>query len=156
MIRAYADGDIMDIILGGILKNKHLESKFRSLCAGDVGTKEQQQILKYLMERYVNMRGTFFVKCIKNNNPKSLVDTLAERLYQARRLRTIAALRRALRGLQRRRRTAQSIKASKPTVPEAVSSTMRSNSSGTSSRRSVTPHACSVPRQRRKSAAVSR
>lgn len=79
MIRAYADGDIMDVILGGVLKNKHLESKFRSLCAGDVGTKEQQQILKYLMERYANMRGTFFVKCIKSNNPKSSVDTLAER-----------------------------------------------------------------------------
>ena len=31
------------------------------------------------MERYANMRGTFFVKCIKNNNPKSSVDTLAER-----------------------------------------------------------------------------
>ena len=79
MIRAYADGDIMDVILGGILKNKHLESKFRSLCADGVGTKEQQQILKYLMERYANMRGTFFVKSIKNNNPKSSVDTLAER-----------------------------------------------------------------------------
>ena len=79
MIRAYADGDIMDVILGSILKNKHLESKFRSLCADDVGTKEQQQILKYLMERYANMRGTFFVKCIKNNNPKISVDTMAER-----------------------------------------------------------------------------
>ena len=79
MMRAYADGDIMDIILGGIMKNKSLANKFCSLCGDDVDTKEQQQILKYLMERYANMRGTFFVKCIKNNNPKSSVDTLAER-----------------------------------------------------------------------------
>ena len=61
------------------MKNKHLESKFRSLCTDDVSTKNQQQIMKYLMERYANMRGTFFVKCIKNNNPKSSIDTLAER-----------------------------------------------------------------------------
>ena len=65
MIRAYADGDIMDVILGGILKDKHLESKFRSLCADDVGTKEQQHILKYRMERYVNMRGTFLLRASK-------------------------------------------------------------------------------------------
>ena len=58
-IRAYADGDIMDVILGRIMKNKHLESKFRSLCTDDVGTKDQQQIMKDLMERYANMRGTF-------------------------------------------------------------------------------------------------
>ena len=61
MIRAYADSVIMDVILGGILKDKHLENKFRSLCADDVGTKEQQQIMKYLMERYANMRGTFLL-----------------------------------------------------------------------------------------------
>lgn len=79
MIRAYADSEIMDVILVGIMKNKHLESKFRSLCVDDVGTKEQQQIMKYLMERYANVRGTFFIKCIKNNNPKSSVDTLAAR-----------------------------------------------------------------------------
>jgi hypothetical protein len=79
MMRAYADSDIMDIILGGIMKNKYLANKLCSLCGDDVGTKEQQQIMKYLMERYANMHGTFFVKCIKNNNPKSSVDTLAER-----------------------------------------------------------------------------
>ena len=50
-----------------------------TLCTDDVGTKDQQQIMKYLMERYANMRGDFFIKCIKNNNPKSSVDTLAER-----------------------------------------------------------------------------
>ena len=50
-----------------------------TLCTDDVGTKDQQQIMKYLMERYANMCRTFFVKCIKNNNPKSSVDTLAER-----------------------------------------------------------------------------
>ena len=65
MIRTYADGDIMDVILGGILKNEHLENKFRSLYADDAGTKEQQQIMKYLMERYANMRGTFLLGASK-------------------------------------------------------------------------------------------
>ena len=59
MIKTDVDSNIMDAILGGIMKNKYLESKFNSLCADDVITKDQQQIMKYLMERYANMRGTF-------------------------------------------------------------------------------------------------
>ena len=59
MIKTWADSDIMDVILGGTTKNKHLANNFCSLCGDDVGTKEQQQILKYLMERYANMHGIF-------------------------------------------------------------------------------------------------
>ena len=73
MIRAYADGNIMDVILGGIMKNKHLEKKFRSLCTDDVSTKDQRQIMKYLMERYANMRGTFLLSPSKATILKALL-----------------------------------------------------------------------------------
>ena len=56
-----------------------MANKFCSLCRDDVGTKAQQQIIKYIVERHANMCGTFFVEYIKNKNPESLVDTSAER-----------------------------------------------------------------------------
>ena len=65
IIRAYADREIMDVILGGILKNKHMECKFCLLYADDVGTKEQHKIIKYLMESYAKIRGTFLLSVSK-------------------------------------------------------------------------------------------
>ena len=73
IIRTYADGDIMNAILSSILKNKHLERKFRSLCADNVGTKEQQQIMTYLMERYANMRRTFLLSASKTTILRALL-----------------------------------------------------------------------------------
>ena len=57
MMRVCADGDVM----GEIIKRKYLGNKFRSLCVDDVGTKEEQKIMKYIMERYANMRRTFLL-----------------------------------------------------------------------------------------------
>ena len=57
MMRVCADGDVM----GEIIKRKYLGNKFRSLCVDDVGAKEEQKIMKYLMERYANMRRTFLL-----------------------------------------------------------------------------------------------
>ena len=47
--------------MGGIINRKYLGNKFRSLCEDDVGTKEEQQVMKYLMERYANMRRTILL-----------------------------------------------------------------------------------------------
>ena len=83
MMRAYADGNIIDIIRSGLLSNDTVIQKFSLLFQNpsccSMSEDEKPEILKYLMDRYANMRGTFFAHCLKKNNNKSTVDILAEK-----------------------------------------------------------------------------
>ena len=83
MMRAYADGNIINIIRSGLLSNDTVIQKFsllfQNLSCCSLSEDEKPEILKYLMDRYANMRGTFFAYCLKKNNNKSTVDVLAEK-----------------------------------------------------------------------------
>ena len=38
---------------------------------------DEQEVMKYVMERYANMRGTYFVKHLKDNGNRNLVNKMA-------------------------------------------------------------------------------
>ena len=83
MMHAYADGNIIDIIRSGLLSNDVVIQKVsllfqKPLCCL-LSKDERPEILKYLMDRFANMQGTFFAHCLKKNNNKSTVDGLAEK-----------------------------------------------------------------------------
>ena len=82
MMRAYADGDIVIQIKRSLLSNSVAIEKFDALCNNDscesFSQEDRLKIMSYLMERYANMRGTFFVKHLKNNGNGNLVNKLAE------------------------------------------------------------------------------
>ncbi len=80
MMQAYADGDIVHKIKLALLESDVATKKFDELCRYDISlsSDNKQQIMKYLMERYANMRGTFFVKHLKGNCSGNIVDKLAE------------------------------------------------------------------------------
>ena len=83
MMRAYADGNIIDIIRSSLLSNDMVVQKsnllFNNTSCCSISEDEKPEIMKYLMDRYANMRGTFFAHCLKKNNTKSTVDMLAEK-----------------------------------------------------------------------------
>ena len=81
MLRAYADGDIVVVIKNSLLSSELAVSKFMALCDNDqcdsITEDGKTEIMKYMMERYANMRGTFFARHLKMNNTGSIVDKLA-------------------------------------------------------------------------------
>lgn len=84
MMMAYVDGDLIHEIKMKMIESDVALAKFSSLCNKDesLNTEEMQQIMKYIMERYANMRGTYFVKHLKGNGNSSvekLVDNQATR-----------------------------------------------------------------------------
>jgi len=66
MMMAYNDGDIISKIKFSILS--HDDSRDRFSCLSDSDNKDDNcLLLAYIMERYANMRGTYFVKHLKGN-----------------------------------------------------------------------------------------
>jgi hypothetical protein len=71
MMMAYNDGDIISKIKFGILSHDDLRDRFSCLSGSD-NEDDNCLLLAYLMERYANMRGTFFVKHLKGNSGDQL------------------------------------------------------------------------------------
>ncbi len=61
MMLAYKDGNIISIIKTSILSNNGAWERFDALFLSDVVECECQCVMAFIMERYANMRGTFFV-----------------------------------------------------------------------------------------------
>ncbi len=64
---AYNDDDIVAKIKLGILLHDDTRDRFSCLL-GDDNKDNNQQLLFYIMERYSNMQGTYFVKHLKGNS----------------------------------------------------------------------------------------
>jgi hypothetical protein len=71
MMMAYNDGDIISKIKFGILSHDDLRDRFSCLSGSD-NKDDNCLLLAFLMERYANMRGTFFVKHLKGNSGDQL------------------------------------------------------------------------------------
>ena len=76
---AHSDGDLVKAINDAILSSDTVRDKFWSIfqCDESVPEDDKKSILEYIAERYVHMRGCWFVKFIKNNRNKSLGETKA-------------------------------------------------------------------------------
>jgi hypothetical protein len=71
MMMAYNDGDIVAKIKLGILS--HIDTRNRFSClSGSDNEDDNRQLLVYIMERYANMRGTYFAKHLKGNSGDQL------------------------------------------------------------------------------------
>ena len=71
MMMAYNDGDIVAKIKLGILSHNDTSNRFSCLSGSD-NKDDNQQLLVYIMERYVNMRGTYFAKHLKGKSGDQL------------------------------------------------------------------------------------
>ena len=81
MMMAYNDGDITSKIKFGILSHDELRDGF-SCVSGSDNEDDNCLLLAYIMERYANMRGTYFVKHLKGNSGnqiQKLADSQATR-----------------------------------------------------------------------------
>jgi hypothetical protein len=67
MMLAYNDGNIVAKIKESILSHDGMRDRFSSL-AGSDNDVDNQLILSYIIERYANMRGTYFVRHLKGNS----------------------------------------------------------------------------------------
>jgi hypothetical protein len=71
MMLVYNDGDIISKIKLGILS--HDDRRDRFSCLSDSNYEDNNQLLlAYILERYANMRGTYFVKHLKGNSGDQL------------------------------------------------------------------------------------
>ena len=66
MMLAYSDGDIVTRIKTSILSHNEMRGKI-SFLSGSDNYSENQLLLTYIVERYANMRGTYFVRHLKGN-----------------------------------------------------------------------------------------
>jgi len=71
MMLAYNDGDIVSKIKLGILLHDDVRNKFSCLSGSD-NKLDNQQLLCYIMEKYVNMWGAYFAKHLKGNTGDQL------------------------------------------------------------------------------------
>ena len=81
MMLAYNDGNIVAKIKESILSHDGMRDQFSSL-AGSDNDVDNQLILSYIIERYANMRGTYFVRHLKGNSGnqiQKLADSQATR-----------------------------------------------------------------------------
>ena len=80
MMLAYCDGNIIARIKNSLLTITSVRERFSALFAfaGDtpVDEEEQKQVMEYIMERYANMRGTYFARHLRCNSG----DLLAKRV----------------------------------------------------------------------------
>ena len=86
MMMAYNDSDIISKIKFGILSHDDSRDRFSCFLGSD-NEDDNRLLLAYLMERYVNMRGTYFVKHLKGNSGdqlKKLARKLLTRLFMQR------------------------------------------------------------------------
>lgn len=67
MMLAYADGDLVYEIKQQTLQNEGAMSKFAALCNNDDSFSDDDlgKIMNYVIQRYTNMRGTYFVKHLR-------------------------------------------------------------------------------------------
>ena len=84
MMMAYADGNLVHETKAQLLTNNITITKFNDLCNRDEALRgeEAEQIMKYIVDRYTNMRGTYIVKFLKvtgNRSDDRLVDAQATR-----------------------------------------------------------------------------
>ena len=75
MMMAHSDGDLVTAICNTIMRSDVVLKKFDDLFNGTngVGADARQKILAYLMERYVHMRGCWFVKYFRSKQKNWLV-----------------------------------------------------------------------------------
>ena len=81
MMLAYNDGDIVTRIKKSILLHDGMRVRFSRLSGSD-NEVDNQLILSYIIERYANMRGTYFVRHLKGNSGnqiQKLADSQATR-----------------------------------------------------------------------------
>jgi hypothetical protein len=71
MLLAYNDGDIIAKIKLGILSHNDTRDRFSCLSGSD-NEDNNQLLLAYIIERYANMWGTYFVKHLKGNSGDQL------------------------------------------------------------------------------------
>jgi hypothetical protein len=71
MMMAYNDGDIISKIKFGILSHDDLRGRFSCLSGSD-NEDDNRLLLAYIMGRYANMWGTYFVKHLKGNSGDQL------------------------------------------------------------------------------------
>jgi hypothetical protein len=71
MMLAYNHGDIISKIKLGILSHDDTRDRFSCLLGSD-NEDDNQRLLAYIMERYANMRGTYFVKHLKEDSGDQL------------------------------------------------------------------------------------
>ena len=71
MMMAYNDGDIISKIKFGILSHDDSRDRFSCLSGSD-NEDDNRLLLAYIMERYANMQGTYFVKHLKGNSGDQL------------------------------------------------------------------------------------
>ena len=92
MMMAYSDGNLIHEIKMHMLKSDVAMDKFSCLCNPDedLTSTQMQQLMNYIMERYTNIRGTYFVKHLKGTSGKSTIDTLVQ--SQANRDRVATAV----------------------------------------------------------------
>jgi hypothetical protein len=79
---AYVDGDIISKIKISILGNERAMERLAAMLGIDLDTCKCQQLMVYILERYANMRGTFFVRHLKGNSGdqiKKLAESQATR-----------------------------------------------------------------------------
>jgi hypothetical protein len=67
MMSADKDGNIISVIKMSILSNTGAWGRFDALFLSNVVQCERQCVMAYIMERYANIRGTFFVRHLKCN-----------------------------------------------------------------------------------------
>lgn len=82
MMMAYADGDIIASIKTSIISNQTARDMFAALSGNLFDANECSELMAYILERYANMRGTFFVRQLKGNSSnqiKKLADSQATR-----------------------------------------------------------------------------
>ena len=86
MMMAYADGDIICEIKERILKSDAVKSKFAALCSttdeATFSTEDTEKLLAYILDRYANMRGAYFVKHMRgcqNSSAGKLAESQATR-----------------------------------------------------------------------------
>ena len=71
IMMAYNDGDIISKIKLGILSHDDSRDRFSCLSGSD-NEDDNRLLLAYIMERYANMQGTYFVKHLKGNSGDQL------------------------------------------------------------------------------------
>ena len=71
MTMAYVDGDLLEAINATLLATEIIHSEFIALFETEDTEFNKLAVLKYLLERYVHMRGCWFVKFMKSSQSES-------------------------------------------------------------------------------------
>jgi hypothetical protein len=78
MLMGHPEGNIIQVIKSSILGSDLALQKFDRLCIDDehqYSAEEKRLLLQYVMDRYANMRGTYFVKFLSGTRGASTTET---------------------------------------------------------------------------------